>query len=162
MIRNRPRYKVRIYDEAHLIDKSSFRISWIRVLAVIFLLVLLGVAIGFSIVWYSPLKKQLPGYMPADERSKTEEAYIKVDSLQMLYDVHREYLDNLLKVMNPDREPDAPDTTSHAWRLEPDSLSAASEIEKEFIHRMQQAGYNITPPNAVVHSDSIVNNESKK
>lgn len=161
-MRNRPRYRVSIYDEAHLIDKGSFGISWFRILIAVFFLVLLGAAIGFSIVWYSPIKKQLPGYMPADERTKTEEAYIKVDSLQMLYDIHQEYLENLLKMMNPDRNPDAADTTSNAWRLEPDSLSAASEIELEFIRRMQKAGYYTNAPAPVMISDSIKNNGSKK
>lgn len=161
-MRTRPKYRVRIYDEAHLIDRGGFRISWFRVLIAVLFLVGVGAVIGFCIVWYSPIKQQLPGYMPADERSKTEEAYIKVDSLQMLYDVHQEYLENLLKVMDPNREPDAPDTTSNAWRLEPDSLSAASEIEKEFVRRMQQAGYNTLPPKAEVHTDSVVNNESRK
>lgn len=153
-MRNRPRYRVRIFDEAHLIDRGGFRISWFRVLFVALFLVLTGAAIGFSVVWYSPIKKQLPGYMPADERSKTEEAYIRVDSLQMLYEIQKEYLENLLMVMNPAREPELPDTISKAWRLEPDSLSAASEIENEFVKRMQEKGYKTTAPTAQEPTDS--------
>lgn len=145
-MRNRPRYRARIYDEAHLIDRGSFRISWFRVLFGVLLLVGIGIAIGFSIVWYSPIKKQLPGYMPPDERSKTEEAYLRADSLQMLYDVHQAYLENLLQVMDPNRMPDERDTTTNAWRLEPDSLSAASEIEREFVKRMGEAGYKTVAP----------------
>ena len=159
-MRNRPKYRVRIYDEAHLIDRGGFRISWFRIISVMFFLVALGAAIGFSVVWYSPIKKQLPGYMPADERTKTEEAYIRVDSLQMLYEVNQAYLDNLLKIMDPTREPDPQDTTSNAWRLEPDSLSAASAIEKEFVKRMRQAGYKTTASGDSLHSDLTEDNDS--
>ena len=160
-MRNRPKYRVRIYDEAHLIDRGSFRISWFRVLFAVFLLIAIGAAIGFSVVWYSPIKKQLPGYMPPDERSKTEEAYLRADSLQMLYEVHQAYLENLLKVMDPKRKPDKPDTTTNAWRLEPDSLSAASEIEKEFVKRMGKAGYKTTAP-VSHHEDPEENEESEQ
>lgn len=84
--------------------------------------------------------------MPAEERSRTEDAYLKADSLQMLFDVHQDYIENILKIMDPDREPDIPDSTANAWRLSPDSLSAASEIEKEFIKRMEKAGYKTSLP----------------
>ena len=160
-MRNRPKYRVRIYDEAHLVDRGGFRISWFRVLFMILFLVAVGAAIGFSIVWYSPIKQQLPGYMPPEERSKTEEAYLRADSLQMLYDVHQAYLENLIKIMDPTRKPDNPDTTQHAWRLEPDSLSAASEIEKEFVRRMEKAGYKTSAP-VSHHEDPDENEESEE
>ena len=96
--------------------------------------------------------------MPPEERSKTEEAYLRADSLQMLYDVHQAYLENLIKIMDPTRKPDKPDTTRHAWRLEPDSLSAASEIEKEFVRRMEKAGYKTSAP-VSRHEDPEENEE---
>ena len=145
-MRNRPRYQIRIYDEAHLIDRGSFHISWLKIVGLTLCLVLVGVLIGVSIIWYSPLKKQLPGYMEKDERSKTEAAYQKVDSLQLLYDIHQEYLDNLLRVLDTDRTPEKRDTSNNAWRLEPDSLSSATEIEREFVKRMQKAGYKTLAP----------------
>lgn len=145
-IRNRARYRVRIYDEAHLVDRGGFRISWFRIVAAVLLLLLIGAAIGFSIVWYSPIKQSLPGYMKTEERSQTEEAYLKVDSLQVLYEVQQAYLHNLLKVLDPERAPDQLDTTRNAWRLEPDSMSAASEIEQEYLRRMEKAGYKTTAP----------------
>lgn len=145
-MRNRSKYRVRIYDEAHLIDRGGFRISWFRIMAVVLFLIALGVGIGMSVIWFSPIKQRLPGYMQTEQRSKTEDAYLKVDSLQELYEVHQEYLNYLLKALDSDRAPDEPDTVKSAWRLEPDSLSSASEIEREFVRRMQKAGYNTSVP----------------
>lgn len=142
-MRKRPKYKVRIYDEAHLVDRGGFTISWPRVVffGLVVMVVLIGVGIG--LVWATPVKKLLPGYMPPAQRAQTEEACLKVDSIQELYKVHQAYLDNLVKVLNTEREPDVPDTAGWALPLVPDSLMVSSEIEREFMKKMEQAGYII-------------------
>lgn len=145
-MRNRPKYRVRIYDEAHLIDRGGFRFTWWRLAAAISLILIIGILIGFSIVWFSPIKRQLPGYLQTEQRSLTEDAYLKVDSLMVLHEVQQEYLQRLLKVLDNEREPDIPDSTDNARPLEPDSLAAASAIEKEFVKRMQQRGYKTVAP----------------
>lgn len=143
-MKRRPKYKIKIYDEAHLIDRGGFSLTWPR-----FILLCLGVmtvfiAIGIGIVWFTPLKNSLPGYLRMEERLKTEEAYLKVDSIQQLYTLHQAYLDNLQKVLDTEREPDIPDTMARALPLMPDSLMVSSEIEREFVKKMEEAGYIIT------------------
>lgn len=143
-MKNRPKYKVKIVDEAHLVEKGGFSLTWPRVILAFLGLLVVFIFLGIGIVCLTPVKKLLPGYMRPDQRVMTEEAYIKVDSLQELYRVHQAYLDNLVKVLDTDREPDIPDTVGVALPLIPDSLMVSSEIEREFMKKMEEAGYIIT------------------
>lgn len=143
-MKNRRKYKVRIVDEAHLVDKGGFSLTWPRMMFVVLGVLVVFVLLGIGIVCLTPVKKLLPGYMRPDQRVRTEEAYLKVDSLEELYKVHQAYLDNLVKVLDTDREPDIPDTVGAALPMIPDSLMVSSEIEKEFMKKMEEAGYIIT------------------
>ena len=143
-MKRRPKFKVRLLDEAHLIDRGGFNVTWFRVVAVSLLIMSFFILVGVGLVWFTPLKKRLPGYMPPDQRARTEAACLKVDSLQDLYRMHQAYLDNLVKVLNTDRVPDSIDTLGVALPLVADSLMVSSEIEKEFMKKMEEAGYVIT------------------
>lgn len=142
-MRRRPKYKLKIYDEAHLVDRGGFSLTWPRIILVSLSVMVVFITIGIGLVWLTPIKKWLPGYMRSDERIKTEQAYLRVDSLHQLYIVQQAYLDNLVKLLDTDREPDIPDTLGYALPLIPDSIMVSSEIEKEFMKKMEEAGYII-------------------
>lgn len=148
-MRRRRKYKVKIYDEAHLEDRGEFSLSWWRVLPVVLAFAVIFIFIGVGIVWFTPVKKKLPGYMKTDQRARTEEAYTRVDSLEQLYTLHQAYLDNLLEVLNSNRDPETYDTTAVVLLSNSDTLKVASEIEKQFFKRMEEAGYitSIQPQN---------------
>ena len=143
-MKNRHKYKVRIVDEAHLVEKGAFTLSWTRIILASLMVFIVCLAFAIGIVCLTPVKKLLPGYMRPDQRVRTEEAYLKIDSLQQLYTVHQAYLDNLVKILDTDRQPDIPDTVGAALPLIPDSLMVSSEIEREFMKKMEEAGYIIT------------------
>lgn len=143
-MKNRARYRIKIYDEAHLVEKGGFSLTWPRALAAGLALVVVVMLLGIGIVYFTPVKKLLPGYMRPDQRVRTEAACMKADSLQQLYAVHQAYIDNLVKVLDTDREPEMPDTAGLAMPMMPDSLMVSSEIEREFMKKMEEAGYIIT------------------
>ena len=143
-MKRKTKYRLRIYDETHLVDKGGFSLSWPGILLVSVAAFIVFVALGIGIVYLTPVKKLLPGYMRADQRVRTEDACLRVDSLEELYILHQAYLDNLIKVLDTDRQPDIPDTVGPALPLIPDSLMVSSEIEREFMKKMEEAGYIIT------------------
>ena len=143
-MKRRSRLKVKFFDEAHLVDRGGFTVTWLRVALATLVVMGIFILIGIGIVWFTPVKKKLPGYMPPAQRARTEQAYLKVDSLEELYKVHQAYLDNLVKVLDTDRRPDFIDTLDNALPLVPDSLMVSSEIEREFMKKMEEAGYIIT------------------
>lgn len=124
-------------------DRGGFSLTWPRVIIFSLCIMAVFIGIGIGIVWYTPLKNRLPGYLRMEERMKTEQAFLRMDSLEQLYTVHQAYLDNVVKVLDTDREPDMPDTAARALPLIPDSIMVSSEIEKEFLKRMEEAGYII-------------------
>lgn len=142
-MRRRAKYRVRIYDEAHLVDKGGFSVTWPKVLVASLVVLVVMALLGIGIVTLTPVNRLLPGYMKAEQRHRTEDAYLRVDSLEQLYTLHQAYLDNLIKVLDTDRLPDVPDTAGTAVLLIPDSLMVSSEIEREFMKKMEQAGYVI-------------------
>lgn len=152
-MKRRPKYRVRIYDEAHLVEKGGFTLSWVKVAVAAVVAVAVFLGIGLGILWLTPMKKILPGYMRAEQRVRTEDACLRVDSLEELYKVHQAYLDNIVKVLDTDREPEVPDTAGVALPLLPDSLMVSSEIEREFMKKMEEAGYIITINEAYEESE---------
>lgn len=143
-MKRRAKWKVKLIDEAHLVDHGSFTITGWRVGLATFCIVVFFVLVGMGIVWFTPVKKRLPGYMPPEQRARTEEAYLRVDSLRQLYMVQQAYIDNIVRVLDTDRVPEKADTTNGALPLMPDSLLVSSEIEREFMKKMEEAGYVVT------------------
>lgn len=144
LMRRRGKYRVRIYDEAHLVDKGGFSVNWLKVVLASLVALVVMVSLGIVVVTFTPVNRLLPGYMKTEQRLRTESACLRVDSLEELYILHQAYLDNLIKVLDTDRQPDIPDTVGPALPLIPDSLMVSSEIEREFMKKMEEAGYIIT------------------
>lgn len=153
-LKSRPKLKVKFYDEAHLVDRGGFSLTWIKFILASLLIIVVFVGLGISLVWFTPLKKRLPGYLPPEERARIESSYLKVDSLQQLYTVHQAYLDNLVKLLDTKREPDIPDTVARALPMMPDSIMVSSEIELEFMKKMEEAGYIIAITKDYEENDS--------
>ena len=145
-MKRRSKYKLKLYDEAHLTDRGEMRVSWWGVTLCAIVAMAIFIAIGISIVWFTPLKKRLPGYMVPEQRNRTEETLLEVDSLQQLFLINEQYLENLRKVLDTEREPDVADTVNRSLPFRPDSLWEASEKEKEFIRKMAAAGYKVDLP----------------
>lgn len=152
-LKRQRKYKLKLVDESRLIDLGSVTLTRFRAALFIILFCGIFVLIGIGIVWLTPIKKRLPGYMPPEQRAQTENAYLKVDSLEQLYRVHQAYLDNLIKLIDTDRLPDVADTVGDAIPLMPDSLMVSSEVEREFMKKMEEAGYIITVTNDYNDSD---------
>lgn len=146
-IKKGSKYKLKIYDEAHLIDRGGFSLSWWKLTLFGLVFIAFFIAVGIGIVWFTPIKKRLPGYMVPEQRDRTEEAFLRVDSLHKLYAINQAYMENLMKVLDTERDPDMPDTLNGAIPFIPESLLEASEAEKEFVRKMAAAGYIVELPN---------------
>lgn len=140
------KFRIRIENEAHLSSLLDVKISvW-----VIVILFILGIAsailIASVIVMVTPLHTVLPGYLKEDQRSATEENLLRLDSLQDVYKVNQQFIDNFLLISDTDRipadsinlHPDSIDTVS-------DTLISPGEREKRFVSRMEeQERFNIS------------------
>ena len=140
------KYQLKLYDESHLVEKARMRVSWWGFTVCSILFMALFIAIGMGIVWFTPIKKRLPGYMVPEQRGKTEVAYIELDSLQKLFQINQAYLENLQKVLATEPISTSSDTINKSYLFRPDSLWDPSPEEMEFLNKMVAAGYKIDMP----------------
>lgn len=147
--------RVSFFDENHLVEKARFRWSWWWVGAVTVLYSCLFLALGMCIILFTPLKQQLPGYMPVEQRSDTETAVLELDSLEAVYRINQAYIDNVAAILDGAMPTNVRvDTISASIPLELDSLLLPSEIELEFVRKMEDKGYIIAAYNNDQTNDS--------
>lgn len=142
-------FRITFTDETSLEKRAEWIVTPWRLLRVGLPLVLLLLVAGGLLVVFTPLKRLMPGYMPSEQRSAAEMAYLRVDSLREVLSTDRDYMSNILNVMNIGRNPEPrPDTS--AWQQdEPlymsDSLIGPSENETRFNLALQRReGFNLS------------------
>ncbi len=111
---------------------------------------------GF-IIWITPLKRTLPGYMEPMERRSTIAALSRCDSLQEKITVNQRYIDNIRTILNTDRPvTDSVTTESRSYSVSIDSLMDPSSEEEKFVKMMEQRErYNISRVAPIV-AESII------
>ena len=155
-MKRRSRIRVSFFDENHLVEKAGFRFSWWWFSLGCVFFSLLFVAVGMGIIWFSPLKQQLPGYMPTEQREDTELSVLELDSLETIYRINQAYIDNVAAILDGDISAEIEtDTISSAVSLDLDSLVIPSRIEREFVKKLEGKGYVIGNHYNVTSNDSI-------
>lgn len=140
----RKKYKFTIEDENTLEKRVNF--SFTAPLFILFLVVFVVIAGAFGIFVFAstPMKNFLPGYLKESERTATEEQHIRLDSLVRIYEINEAYITGVLKALNPTQESLPIDTVGTLTPLTVDSLLPISDVEKEFMDRIQEREkYNI-------------------
>lgn len=149
-------------DAGRLHRVWSVRISRVRLWLTVVLCVLLSMCVGAGVVFLTPLKRCLPGFISHTERGEVLSSLARLDTLSRLVAVNQAYLCNMEEIMDVERVPK--DSLEASARLNPlplDSLKTASPAEREFVSMMEHRDkYNLnvlTPvaADAVVFSDPI-------
>lgn len=140
------RYKITIEDEAHLTEVASLNVTRIGFWSSMVLMLILSIFISGLIIWITPLRTLLPGYLKQSQRSATEEGLLRLDSMMTLYEQNQVFVDNFLRVTDTDRIPSDSSAVSPVSReLSSDSLMTAGNAERKFVKRMEERErYNIS------------------
>ncbi|MCL1943652.1 MAG: M23 family metallopeptidase [Candidatus Azobacteroides sp.] len=100
------KYKLTISDESHLQDVFSIRLSKLRVIvAGVCLFLFLFFLVG-ALIWITPVKNFLPGYLDAEFRKDVVNYSLVVDSLSQMAEVQEAYVDNLKSILQGDVKAD--------------------------------------------------------
>lgn len=146
MSRRRKDYHITLEDDAHLARVARWRITPLRVAlaAVAALVVMCG--LGVVIVFTTPLKRMLPGYLKESQRTQSEDTYQRLDSLQEAYARNEAFMANIMNVLDTDRTPaDSLSVSRQTATVTSDSLLPPTSREKKFMHQMQEREkFNIT------------------
>ena len=139
-MKKRRHLRLKIYDEGHLAELRNYRITWWKVCLTTIIFALIFIGIGISIVWFTPLRTELPGYMEESQRSATGELLLKLDSIINEQEINQRYMGNLLQILGNDSLP-ADSMESSRYRhghFTPEKLLSASEKESQFVLTMEQ------------------------
>lgn len=142
----RPRYRIELVDDSRLERVWSVRASRLRLALAFVVLIGLSAGIGVLIVGFTPVKRQMPGYMTGAERASSIQALMRIDSLQTAIQANQTFMDNLSTLLDTDRTPG--DSAAAAGKQQPqmsiDSLIGSSARERKFVSMMEESEkYNL-------------------
>ena len=127
-------------DVEHRISTSRFLVS-LYALG----MVLLVAAITVSLLFYTPLKRLMPGYVSPDVRRQIVESSLRIDSLSNAVQRQRLYVMNIQDILRGEVKMDTVSTIDSLTVLRSEDLMERTEREKEFVRKYEEnEKYNLT------------------
>lgn len=127
-------------DVERRISTSRFIIS-LYVCAV----ALVVAAITVLLLFYSPLKRLMPGYVSPEVRHQIVETSIRIDSLYEAAQRHQLYVMNIQDILRGEIKVDSITTIDSLTVLRSEDLMERTERENEFVRRYEETEkYNLT------------------
>ena len=127
-------------DVERRISTSRFIIS-LYVCAV----ALVVAAITVLLLFYSPLKRLMPGYVSPEVRHQIVETSIRIDSLYEAVQRHQLYVMNIQDILRGEIKVDSITTIDSLTVLRSEDLMERTERENEFVRRNEETEkYNLT------------------
>ena len=127
-------------DVEHRISTSRFIIS-----LYVLLLVSLVAAVTTLLLFYSPLKKCMPGYVSPEVRRQIVESSLRIDSLSDAVSRHQLYVMNIQDILRGEVKIDSVSTIDSLTILRSEDLMERTEREKEFARKYEETEkYNLT------------------
>lgn len=146
MNRRRKEFHISLEDDAHLERVARWKVTPLRVALAALAVLVVMCGLGVVIVFTTPLKRMLPGYLKESQRTQSEDTYQRLDSLQEAYARNEAFMANILTVLDTDRIPaDSISVSRQTASVTADSLLPPTSREKKFMHQMQEREkFNIT------------------
>lgn len=108
-------------------------------------LVIAVVSITVLLLFYSPLKQLMPGYVSPDVRRQIVESSLRIDSLNDAVQRHRLYMMNIQDILRGEVKMDSVNTIDSLTILRSEDLMERTEREKEFARKYEETEkYNLT------------------
>lgn len=130
------------HDVEHRVSTSRFIVS-LYILA----LVIAVAAITAVLLFHSPLKTLMPGYVNPMMRKQIVESSLRIDSLNEAVMRHQQYVTNIQSILRGDLKVDSINTLDSLTVLRSADLVERTERETEFVLRYEnEEKYNLTAP----------------
>ncbi len=127
-------------DVEHRVSTSRFIIS-----LCVSGLVLFVAAVMVLLLFYSPLKSLMPGYVSPEVRRQIVETSLRIDSLHEAVQRHQFYVMNIQDILRGEVKMDSVSTIDSLTILRSEDLMERTEREKEFARKYEESEkYNLT------------------
>ena len=126
------------------------RISLSRFIISLYAAVISAVAIAVTVLllFYSPLKQLMPGYVSPDARRQMVESVLRIDSLAEAVQRHQLYVINIQDILRGELRVDSVSSIDSITVLRSEDLMERTEREKDFVKRYEEnEKYNLTSQN---------------
>ncbi|MCD7710702.1 MAG: M23 family metallopeptidase [Porphyromonadaceae bacterium] len=131
-------YKLTIFNEQTLDMIFTFRISRLRIIfSILIVMILIGLATGYLMI-YTPLRGTLPGYVTQEIRRQIVENALSVDSLSRIVTIQKNYFDNMAVILGGKIQLDTTkvnDNDQLLHTISTDSLLPASNATNSFLRQ---------------------------
>ena len=108
-------------------------------------LIIIVAAITVLLLFYSPLKRLMPGYVSPDVRRQIVESSLRIDSLNDAVLRHQLYVMNIQDILRGKVKIDSVSTIDSLTILRSEDLMERTEREKEFARKYEETEkYNLT------------------
>jgi murein DD-endopeptidase MepM/ murein hydrolase activator NlpD len=94
------KYRVVLLNEDSFEEVGNIRLTRLNLIALIGVILLLLVAVIYSLVAYTNIRELIPGYPDAAMRQQIRENAMKVDSLKYEQAIRDQYFDNLKRIIS--------------------------------------------------------------
>ena len=127
-------------DAEYRVSTSRFFIS-----LCVLTLVLVVAMVTVLLLFYSPLKSLMPGYVSPEVRRQIIETSLRIDSLHEAVQRHQFYVMNIQDILRGEVKMDSVSTIDSLTILRSEDLMERTEREKEFARKYEESEkYNLT------------------
>ena len=130
---NPRRYRLDFIAENTFNRVWTFRFSRVRLIVVSLTFVAAVAALMFVIVFFSPVRKLLPGRLEGDLRSRYVDMAMRLDSLEQRSVANDRYMTNLRFILSGETDSTAVIATERKGISNADSMLAPSTAERQFV-----------------------------
>ncbi|MBR5235207.1 MAG: M23 family metallopeptidase [Bacteroidaceae bacterium] len=128
------------HDIEYHLSVSRLGVAFCSLVAVV-----LVVAITTAVLFYTPMKRYMPGYVSPEQRELMLEASLRVDSLYETVQRHQLYVMNLQDIFRGEIKIDSVSTIDSITVLRSTDLMGRTERESEFVRQYEEnEKYNLT------------------
>lgn len=139
--RNPRRYRLDFINERTFNRVWTIRFSRVRVILFTLTVIAAIAALVFVILFYTPVRRLMPGQLDGDLRSRYIDMALSLDSLEQEARINDAYLTNIGDILMGRVDPDSTRESIAAAMAAPssDTLIAASEAERRFVKSYEDA-----------------------
>lgn len=98
------KYRLVLLNDSTYEEKTSFKISRLKVFSALFALMFIVVFITSAILFFTPIREYIPGYSSISLQKQANLLSYKTDSLRQIVFLNDQYINSLKKVLTGDLE----------------------------------------------------------
>lgn len=138
MAKEQDNHQETIPTEESVLDRLKSRRMNRRRNAFFFLSGMVAAVLLIILVFNTPLRNYLPGYLDVNKRALLMESAMRIDSLERENDLRSAYLENMTAILRGSAEPDTIRRFDSSVAIMNDTLLPASEREQAFVARYEE------------------------